>query len=138
MSNNQLTNQLIHQFTNVIINKFTNSPINSQNAPLHLSRELYKSTLFMQNEPNFKNARIYISAYNTSGYINFQLISRPKNEPKRTQNEPNFSSKLALFSQFWLCNSSIFQIENKVLFGKRAGRIPAYRTFLGGLIYELR
>jgi len=80
-----------------LINKFTNSPINFQNPPLHLSRELYKSTLFMQNEPNFKIHEILVSACNTDSYGNLIAFSHRKNEPKRTQNEPNFSSKLASF-----------------------------------------
>ncbi len=66
-------------------------------TPIHLSRELYKSALFLQNEPNFKNTSIYISTCNTSCYGNFSNFFRQKNEPKRTQNEPNFSPKLASF-----------------------------------------
>jgi len=69
----------------------------AQKMPLHLSRELYKSNLFMQNEPNFKNAQIYTSACNRKGYDNFLTFCRPKNEPKRTQNEPNFRPKLGSF-----------------------------------------
>jgi len=67
-------------------------------APLQLSRELYKSTLFMQNEPNFKNDQIYISPCIKNTYGNLIAFSRPKNEPKRTQNEPNFGPKLGSFS----------------------------------------
>jgi len=65
--------------------------------PLHLSRELYKSTLFMQNKPNFKIGLIYASVCIIKGYENFILCGSPKNEPKRTQNEPNFSPKLGSF-----------------------------------------
>jgi len=99
----QSTNSLIHQSTNVLIIQSSNSLMNQltnlliHKIPLHLSRELYKSTLFMQNKPNLKNAQIYISACNRSGYDVFRLIFRRKNKAKRTQNEPNFSPKLALF-----------------------------------------
>ncbi len=67
-------------------------------APLHLSRELYKSTLFMQNEPNLKNDQINISFCNKRCYGIFRLLFRRKNEPKRSQNEPNFGPKLGSFS----------------------------------------
>jgi len=127
LNNNQLTispiNQLTlnneyressieYQLSNSLINKFTSSPINSQNAPLQLSRELYKSNLFLQNEPNFKNEQIYISPCNKSNYGNFLAFFRLKNEPKRTQNEPNFSPKLASFfpklALFWLSRYNDF------------------------------
>ena len=94
--------------------------------PLHLSRELYKSTLFMQNEPNFKIALINTSACNITGYDNFSIFCHPKNEPKRTQNEPNFGPKLGSFFQNWLCYLLIFQIE----IVREGDRIPAYRDFL--------
>jgi len=52
---------------------------------------------FLQNEPNFKIAQNYISTCNTNTYGNIIALCSPKNEPKRTQNEPNFSPKLASF-----------------------------------------
>jgi len=96
-----------------LINKFTNSPINSQNAPLHLSRELYKSTLFMQNKANsyhgFGARGSLLSVCNITRYVNVRLVglleNEPKNKAKQSQNEPNFSPKLALFFQYWLCFS---------------------------------
>jgi len=51
----------------------------------------------MQNEPNLKITQIYTSSYITSSYVNLWLLSHPKNEPKRTQNEPNFGPKLGSF-----------------------------------------
>jgi len=87
-----------------LINKFTNSQINFQNRARKMKQK-------MQNKPNFKNDPMSVSACNTNGYDDFIAFCRRKNEPKRTQNEPNFSPKLALFSrikpnqtQFWLCN----------------------------------
>jgi len=75
-------------------------------SPLHLSRTLYKSTLFMQNKPNSYHglpARgSLLSVCNINRYVNVRPVglpeNEPKNEPKRTQNEPNFSPKLGSFS----------------------------------------
>ncbi len=80
-----------------LINKFTNSPINYQNAPLQLSRELYKSTLFMQNKAKFSRAQMYVSTSIIKSSKNLMLFGSRKNKPKQTQNEPNFSSILASF-----------------------------------------
>jgi len=38
-------------------------------APLHLSRILYKSTLFMQNKPKVKYVQIIVSSFITSIYV---------------------------------------------------------------------
>jgi hypothetical protein len=43
-TNEQITHLPIHSFTHLPIHEI---------APLQLSRELYKSALFMQNKPNF-------------------------------------------------------------------------------------
>ncbi len=98
-SHGTLSTCIKHQGSRIgkLINKLTNSPINSQNAPLHLLRELYKSTLFMQNEPNLYHglgARVsLLSVCNITRYVNVRPVGLPencpKNEPKRTQNEPN-------------------------------------------------
>ncbi len=39
-------------------------------GPLHLSRTLYKSALFMQNKANFRNARMNLNFYSTKYYEN--------------------------------------------------------------------
>jgi len=39
-------------------------------APLHLSRILYKSPLFMQNKPNFQKSQMNVTPYNTTDYEN--------------------------------------------------------------------
>jgi hypothetical protein len=80
-----------------------------QNASLHLSRELYKSHLFLQNEPNFKITLNDISTSIKGTYDNFLALFSRKNEPKRTQNEPNFSPKLASFF------SKLALIQNKIV-----------------------
>ncbi len=73
------------------------SYLRAYKAPLHLSRKLYKSTLFMQNKANLYHgfgARVSsLSVCNIRRYVNVHPVglheNRPKNEPKRTQNEPN-------------------------------------------------
>jgi len=49
--------------------------------PLHLSRTLYKSSLFMQNKPNFPNPRINASSALTKHYENSRLPTPRKNKP---------------------------------------------------------
>jgi len=95
MSNNlplrgQLTNQPMYKLTNQLINQLTN--------------------FIMQNKPNLQNAKMNVSTFETKGYENFRPFSRRKNKPKQSQFKPNFSPKLGSFFQYWLCNSSIFQI----------------------------
>jgi hypothetical protein len=58
---------------------------------LHLSSLLYKFAPFMQNEPNLLNAQMNVTSILTNHYGNNPLCRRHQNEPKRTQNEPNFS-----------------------------------------------
>jgi len=82
----------MNQLTNLLINQLTKK---------------------MQNEPNSYHglpARgSSLSTCNISGYVTFQPFelqeNRRKNEAKRTQNEPNFSSKLGSFFKYWLCFS---------------------------------
>jgi len=59
-------------------------------APLHLSRILYKSALFMQNKPNSLNVQIYINVYDTKIYKNKTAFRREKNKPNSNPNKPNF------------------------------------------------
>jgi len=54
-------------------------------GPLHLSRTLYKSALFMQNKPNFLNTQINVNSNLTSRYENRWLCTCPQ---KQTQSNP--------------------------------------------------
>ena len=62
-------------------------------AALHLSRVLYKSTLFMQNKPNFQKAQMNTSSVLTKDYGNWTLGERGKNKPNtnpiQSQYKPN-------------------------------------------------
>ncbi len=53
--------------------------------------------LIMQNKAKLQDAKMNVSNDITKGYENLRPFSRPKNKAKQTQNEPNFSPKLALF-----------------------------------------
>ncbi len=50
-------------------------------APLHLSRTLYKSTLFMQNKPNVKDAQINVNSLVTIEYENISDWTLGQNKP---------------------------------------------------------
>ena len=63
---------------------------------LHLSRGLYKSHLFMQNEPNFRKSQMNVNPYNTTAYENKSNWTLGENEPNtnpiRTQTNPILSA----------------------------------------------
>ncbi len=48
---------------------------------LHLSRVLYKSTLFMQNKPNFRKAKMNASSAITMNYEQLTMNYANKNKP---------------------------------------------------------
>ncbi len=58
-------------------------------APLHLSRVLYKSTLFMQNKPNFQNAQMNVNTVLTKHYEKTGLSDKGKTNPIQTQFKAN-------------------------------------------------
>ena len=58
--------------------------------PLHLSRTLYKSALFMQNKPNFQDDQMNVNIYYTKAYKNETAYRRGKNKPNSNPNKPNF------------------------------------------------
>jgi len=59
-------------------------------CPLQLSRELYKSPLFMQNKPKVKIGKMNITSFITMAYENkfdWTLGERGKNKAKQTQSQ---------------------------------------------------
>jgi len=54
-------------------------------APLHLSRVLGKSALFMQNKPNFPDTQMNVSKVLTRHYENDTAFKVRKNKPNQTQ-----------------------------------------------------
>ena len=58
-------------------------------APLHLSRTLYKSPLFMQNKANFMDAQMNVTSLITADYENKSNWKLGENKPNQTQYESN-------------------------------------------------
>ncbi len=54
-------------------------------ASLHLSRVLYKSTLFMQNKPNLRKVKMNLNFYPTKDYEKTGLSDKGKTNPIQTQ-----------------------------------------------------
>ncbi len=57
--------------------------------PLHLSRTLYKSPLFMQNKPNLQKSQMNVNLYNTTDYENKWQRRVRKNKPNSKPIKPN-------------------------------------------------
>jgi len=138
---NQSTNSPINQLTHnneyrcskidKLINKFTNSPINL----LHRARKNNKN---MQNEPNFLNAQIDISACIRSGYDIFSNFSCPKNEPKRTQNEPKLQNDEMSVTTYITKEYEIFRpFSSRKNKAKRTQNEPNFSLKLGSFFQIL-
>ncbi len=86
LTDNSLSNMMIQSKSNnhlsIINNHFAF-------APLHLSRTLYKSTLFMQNKPNFQKSQMNVNPYNTTDYENKWQRRVRKNKPNTNPIKPN-------------------------------------------------
>ncbi len=54
-------------------------------GPLHLSRILYKSALFMQNKPNFRKSQMNVNSLLTKDYENKSNWTLGENKPNQTQ-----------------------------------------------------
>ena len=68
------------------------SYLRAYKAPLHLSRALYKFTLFMQNKPNFWKSQMNVNKVLTRNYEKKTLGEHGKNKPNtnpiQTQTNP--------------------------------------------------
>jgi len=62
----------------------------SRSCPLHLSRTLYKSALFMQNKPNLLNALMNATSFYTVNYENKSNWTLGENKPNSNPIKPNF------------------------------------------------
>ena len=71
---------------------------------LHLSRVLYKSTLFLQNKPNLLNAEMNVSYDYRKDYENKRLREHPKNKansnPIQTQTNPIYPYRSRIKANF--------------------------------------
>ncbi len=106
LDNLRLNNQFLNTKYQMLNTKHA-----SRKRASHLSRELYKSNLFLQNEPNSPGVQDDTTLYSTRTYKNYMLESIPKNEPKQSQNEPNFDPILALFFPI-LASFSAYRIDS--------------------------
>jgi hypothetical protein len=100
----------------------TNPICTETSFTLHASRNTIKLTKFekigqfeqqnMQNEPNFKKAKIDVNFANKKNYENKRLAGQPKNEPNRTQFRPFLSQGIPWknfgFEHLFLCRISRF------------------------------
>ncbi len=59
-------------------------------SPLHLSRALYKSPIFMQNKPNFQKSQMNANLYNTTDYERKRDWTLGQNKPNSNPIKPNF------------------------------------------------
>jgi len=57
--------------------------------PLHLSRILYKSPLFMQNKPNFLRSQMNLNPHSTMAYENISDWTPGENKPNSNPIKPN-------------------------------------------------
>ncbi len=68
------------------------SYLRAYKAPLHLSRTLYKSTLFMQNKANFRKAKMNVNSFITKDYRKNDAFAVQKNKanskPIQIQSKP--------------------------------------------------
>ena len=65
----------------------------SRNCPLHLSRILYKSALFMQNKANDKIGKMNTSIATIKDYDNEQRTINNERYSKQTQTKPIAKAK---------------------------------------------
>jgi len=99
----------------------TNHPLNcstaqlSAFAPLHLSRVLYKSTLFLQNKPNLLNAQMNVTSFYTVDYENKRLADAAKTNPIQSQYKPN-TKPIAEKPKMKLNSYSTKDYENETAF----------------------
>jgi hypothetical protein len=66
------------------------SYLRAYKAPLHLSRILHKSALFMQNKPNFPKSQMNVNPYNTTDYKNKSNWTLGENKSNSNPIKPNF------------------------------------------------
>ena len=89
--------------------------LSSVNCPLHLSRILYKSALFMQNKPNLRRSQMNVRSYNTKDYENKSSWTLGENKPKQSQNKPN-SNPISEMPKMNVNISITKDYENKTAF----------------------
>ena len=77
--------------------------------PLHLSRELYKSNLFLQNKANSPGVQYDTTPFITRTYMIFCNFFISKNKAKQTQNKAKFKSAKMNITSLLTKGSEIFR-----------------------------
>jgi len=97
LPDNSLPNMMIQSKTNNHL-----SIINNHLAfcPLHLSRTLYKSALFMQNKPNFQDVQMNVSSILTKDYERNDIFAVPENKANTNPIKANQTQYKANQTQF--------------------------------------
>jgi hypothetical protein len=80
----------LHEIRYTLYENRESSYLRAYKAPLHLSRILYKSTLFMQNKPNFQKSQMNVSIFSQRAYENKSNWTLGQNKPNSNPNKPNF------------------------------------------------
>ena len=82
---------------------------------LLMSRTLYKSTLFVQNKPNFKDAKMNVSSFITSEYAKVDTWLTRKTKPIQPQLKPNQTQFKPNQTQFQTGSLNHWQDEAQIL-----------------------
>ena len=90
------------------------SYLRAYKAPLHLSRTLYKSTLFMQNKPNLRKSQMNLKFCKQMDYENISDWTIGENKTNQTQ----FQSSLAQTMLFAILERQLCNGAPGSLFGK--------------------
>jgi len=90
LTNEQMNQSPIHQFYNPLCplpSVFCH--LSSVFCPLHLSRALYKSALFMQNKANLPDAKMNVTTFITKEYENISNWKLGENKANTKPNKAN-------------------------------------------------
>ncbi len=88
-----MVNKLVAKLAHFVIAR---KYLRAYKAPLHLSRVLYKSTLFMQNKPNLLDAQMNVNAFLQKDYENETTLRPQKNKPNSNPIKANFQKNSIL------------------------------------------
>jgi hypothetical protein len=95
-------------------------------APLHLSRNLYKSALFMQNKPNFRKSQMNVNLLITTDYENISDWTLGQNKPNSNPIKP--CPERSRMGQLPKSQNECKLTYNKGLQKKRCFRSPNKQT----------
>ena len=96
---------------------FTNLPaykalyLRAYKAPLHLSRTLYKSPLFMQNKPNFRKSQMNVNVFSTKAYENKPDWTLGENKPNSNPISERPKMNASAFSQKGYENETSYRLR---------------------------